>query len=278
MRNFYMTLLSNSSKEYYPGNKTSSFSVQLPRYMYLDGQWEVSLADIQYPYTFTNVTDDQVEIQLETMEITQQFIDWYKQRTGDEMPNFPATKTTLNILPGFYSDIKDIIGAINDEIGAHTQQKSFFVYNNKAQRVGCVNSGVAIGTKWVSSCKLCPRLALQLGFKPGTFISAKGNFAPNVANSGVIIPDKMLIYCNILEPQIIGDTWGKVLRIVSTNAGIDRPYYGQSCSINFNPSQYIPVQAQNFDTISIDIKDILGELIPFNSGALTVKLHFRKRR
>lgn len=271
-----MTLLSNSSMNAYPDNKTSSFTVQLPRYMYLSSGWEVSLAEIQYPYTFTNVEHDQTEIQIETMEITQEFYDWYSTRKNDyEIPPFESIWTTLRITPGFYSDVKDIIDSVNDAVSAHTQQEYYFVYDEKAHSVRCVNDVVNLGCRWVNECKLSPRLALQLGFRPNEIINA--GYAPHAANGGVIIPDKMLIYCDILEPQIIGDTWGKVLRIVSTNAGINKPYFGQSCSTNCNPPQYIPVQVQNFDTIHIDIKDIENRLLPFNYGTLTLKLHFRKK-
>lgn len=80
MKNFYMTLLSNSSMAYYPENKTSSFTVQLPRYMCLDGDWEVALVEIHYPYTFSNVEEGHNEIQLETLTVTDAYIDWFESK------------------------------------------------------------------------------------------------------------------------------------------------------------------------------------------------------
>lgn len=277
MKNFYMTLLSNSSRQYYPENKINSFTVHLPRYMYLTGDWEVSLTEIQYPYTFTNVEPGQIEIMLETVEITQEFFDWYRRSDAEETPEFPSTWSTHSIVPGFYTDIKDIVAAINETVYAHTQQKEFFSYNDKAHRVGCSNNTVKIGDKWIKACMLSNQLALQLGYNPDEIITTVGKYAPHVINTSAGIPDRMLVFCDILEPQIIGDSWGKVFRVVSTNADINRPYFGQPCSINFNTEQYIPVQSQNFETITIDILDIENRPVSFHYGTLSVKLHFRKK-
>lgn len=274
---FYMTLLSNSSMTYYPENRTTSFTVQLPRYMYLDGDWEVALTEIQYPYTFLNVENDENEIQLETYDITEELLHWHINDSPDKGPaplNDPIL-INCNIIPGYYTDIKDILTAINEEINKKTKQPTFFEFYAPANKVGAGNEIIEIGRKWIESCKLSTRLALQLGYQPNTKILG-GLYAPHVVNISTIIPEKMLIYCDILEPQIIGDSWGKVLRVVSTNAGIAKPYFGQSCSTMFNPPQYIPVQAQNFEGIKIDIRDIEGRLMPFQYGTLSVKLHFKK--
>ena len=42
---FYVTLPSNSSMEYFPDNKTSNFVTKLSRTLQLDGEWEVGLAE-----------------------------------------------------------------------------------------------------------------------------------------------------------------------------------------------------------------------------------------
>lgn len=272
-----MTLLSNSSMDYYPENKTTSFTVQLPRYMYLDGNWKVALVDIQYPYTFMNVENGENEIQLEAYEITAEFIKWYLDKNPDKGPTPLNNPFSINcdILPGYYSDIKDILSAVNSAISKETRQDTFFEFDSLANKVGTSNDVIEIGRKWIENCKLSPRLGLQLGYPPDTKINI-GVYAPHVVNISTIIPEKMLIYCDILEPQIIGDSWGKVLRVISTNSGIPHPYFGQSCSTTFNLPQYLPVQAHNFEAIRIDIKDIEAHPMLFQYGTLSVKLHFRK--
>lgn len=76
MKDFYMTLLSNSSMDYHPQNKTSSFTVQIPRYLTLEGDWTVGLAEIQYPYTFYTVSPEHNEFQLELIDVSRDFIKW----------------------------------------------------------------------------------------------------------------------------------------------------------------------------------------------------------
>ena len=52
---FYVTLLSNSSMQYFPDNKTSNFVTKLPRTLQLDGEWEVGLAEIVYSHAWYNI-------------------------------------------------------------------------------------------------------------------------------------------------------------------------------------------------------------------------------
>lgn len=274
-----MTLLSNSSMDYYPENKTSSFTVQLPRYMYLEGNWEVALTEIQYPYTFSNIEDGHSEIQLETIDITTDFIEWYiANKDPTTSPPFETVASTHSITPGFYEDIKDIVESINDAVGKATGQASFFNYDDRAHRVTAANDFVQTDRKWIESCKLSPRLGLQLGYQPNTVINGRPTYAQHVVNQCGIIPDKMLIYCDILEPQLFGDSWARVLRLVNVNGGHIRPYFGQPCSVTFNQLQYTPVQLTHFEAIHIDIKDIEGKMMPFQYGTLTVKLHFRRNK
>ena len=41
--------------QYFPDNKTSNFLTKLPRTLQLDGEWEVGLAEIDYPHTWYNI-------------------------------------------------------------------------------------------------------------------------------------------------------------------------------------------------------------------------------
>ena len=52
---FSLTLPSNSSVQIYPSNTVTNFITHLPISHFLDGDWEVGLAEIQYPYTWNNV-------------------------------------------------------------------------------------------------------------------------------------------------------------------------------------------------------------------------------
>ena len=43
--------------QYFPDNKTSNFVTQRSRTLQLDGEWEVGLTEIGYPYTWYNICE-----------------------------------------------------------------------------------------------------------------------------------------------------------------------------------------------------------------------------
>ena len=49
MSDFYLTLPSNSSMDYYKGNSLVNFTTRLPNAIDLNGDWEVGLVEIRYP-------------------------------------------------------------------------------------------------------------------------------------------------------------------------------------------------------------------------------------
>ena len=61
---FYVTLPSNSSVEYFPDNKTSNFVTKLSRTLQLDGEWEVGLAEIDYPHTWYNIREGKNSVEI----------------------------------------------------------------------------------------------------------------------------------------------------------------------------------------------------------------------
>lgn len=270
MSEFYMTLLSNSSMNIYPENKTSTFTVQIPRPVRLEGDWDVALAEIQYPYSFFTLQEGENKIEIRTHSATTEFVD----SKGKKIP--PTAWSTLQITPGFYDDVKEIIKAVNGAIKQATKLVDFFQIDNNSKRVSSKRSNtVQVGETVIASFKLHGRLALQLGFRPNEEVSSAIR-APHAANVTSGIPDIMLIYCDIIEPQIFGDSWSKLLRTLNTSDG-SANYFSKPCSVEFNQLQYLQIQRKQFDTVRIDIRDIAGKLMPFQYGTLCVKLHFKKR-
>ena len=90
------------------------------------------------------------------------------------------------------------------------------------------------------------------------------------------IPDKLFVYCDICEPYITGDVQTPLLRIVPVEAHGRDYEFGTNQVKHFSPLHYIPVRQTNFRTIEIDIIDEVGKKIPFESGTLTVTLHFKR--
>lgn len=272
MKNFYMTLLSNSSMDYHPQNKTSSFTVQIPRYIRLDGEWEVGLAEIQYPYNFHTVSKEHNEFDLELISVTPEFIKWCRENPKEMVGegNFPVTKVKCSIPAGFYSEITDVIVALNTVINNETKIPTVFEYNAETKMVKAENN--TAGDKFIQSCILSDRLSIQLGYPPKENVFSKQN-ASFVVNIRFGVPDQMIVYCDIIEPQIFGENLTRIIRSVNTDSDAS---FGTMIRQCFDSPQYIPVQMKQFETVSIDIRDVEGKFMPFQYGTLSVKLHLRQ--
>ena len=55
---FYITLPSNACQDIFPDNKTANYRVKLPQPLNLEGNWEVGMYSITYPYTWYTVGNE----------------------------------------------------------------------------------------------------------------------------------------------------------------------------------------------------------------------------
>ena len=94
---FYVMLPSNSSIEYFPDNKTWNFVTKLSRTLQLDGEWEVDLAERDYPHTWYDIREGK-----NSMEIY----------APDNL--YLVFKTVeFSIQPGYYEKVQDVINALH---------------------------------------------------------------------------------------------------------------------------------------------------------------------
>lgn len=245
---FYITLLSNSSINYFPENKSTCFSTQLQRSIKLSGEWTVAIVELQYPCTMLSVNNKE-----NTMRVI------FKATTG-------STKKVVRIEAGNYDSIDDLLLQINSNI--HLNEKVEFSINMSTKRVR-----VHFKTDEIKSLKLSNKLSLQLGFEPNTnlFYENQGSHPANVLLG---ITPQMFIYSDIVEPQLVGDNAAKLLRIVTVEK--DKYVYGSHKMIVFSQPHYVPVLKREFETLEIDIRSDTGEYVPFEFGTVCVKLHFKK--
>lgn len=162
---FYITLPSNSSMQFFPDNRTCCYITQLPRAIELLGEWEVGLAEIHYPLTFS-----------------------------------PISKS---------------------EISRNT----------------------AVGPVNLTRIPAC----------------------------------QMFVYCDLVEPRIVGDVYAPLLRVIQA-CGKPNSIRGESEMKTLSPPHYFPLMLTNFRTIEINIRDHTGKAVPFETGTLTVTLHFKRVR
>lgn len=243
---FYVTLPSDSSRNYFPENKISHFITRLPAPVELKGEWEVGLVEFIYPHTWYNVNQNN---NLFGFDLNDQ-----KSPFGRRIP------------PGFYESVDDILKAMSIE---EIKNKISFTYDPHTKKV-CIN--VKDKTKLI----LHEGIAQMLGFEPGEIASPDINIEQTIFSTYVADPCAhyrvLLVYSDIVEPQIIGDVLAPLLRIVNVR-GKD----GEMICETFDRPHYLPVSRKSFDSLEIVIRNHLGELTPFERGRSYVKLHFRQK-
>ena len=80
------------------------------------------------------------------------------------------------------------------------------------------------------------------------------------------------IYCNIVQPQIVGNTNVHLLRTIPVSRKS-----GDVITKTFTNIQYVLVQTKYFQDIEILLSSNTSEPVPFEHGMLIATLYFRKQ-
>ena len=129
----------------------------------------------------------------------------------------------------------------------------------------------------ITSLHMNGRLADLLGFKQKTLKRTLGEL---VKLTAVYPPDlrrsiySIYVYCNIIESIMVGSKRVPLLRAVHFNSGL----YGETISQHYPIPLYFSVNTQNISYVEVELRDDMGELIPFAEGKTSILLHFRRRR
>lgn len=290
---FYLTLLSNSSLDIFPENKTSSFKVFLNKEINLEGHWNCALSEIIYPNTFHNVGTGNEKI----------YVKFICNVVEDGLTLERKVKSfTLKIDLGFYTNLEALLKGVNrvfknqfscelfygeatednfiivqqqqlkamfgqmylDTVSLYREEEEIDEQTEKARKI---EYDVDI------NIRLDPILALQLGFTPCSNIFNL-EISPHTAGVTLGLPKEILIYVNIIEPQIISNVNAQVLKIVKA---LDKNMsFGETVAREILNRNYVRVNKKCFQVISIELRDSTGNFIPFAHGLSLVVVHFKK--
>jgi hypothetical protein len=194
---FYVTLPSDSSLRYFPDNKISHFTTQLPTPIVLNGEWEVGLSEIIYPHSWNNVNENN---------------HLFRYEIGNGKLN------TRVIPPGCY-DAPDIVKAVSKKL---PENQFFLSYNEITKRVKIqILKGAYLHLEGLSPLLGFPSVKLT-GVVRSTFVAdTHSDFS------------FFYVYSDIVEPQVVGDIQAPLLRIVKVDGKngeiischYDRPQY-----------------------------------------------------
>ena len=239
---FYLALPSNASMDVYPDNKIGNYRVKLPQTFDLNGEWEVGLYSVNYPNTWYTLQFQQNHIYYST--------DGGKTFWSSAIVDY-----------GYYTSIPELVESINTamkkELGDDKNIK--FSFNPRTHKVKvtlaknyCV--GLYGGSERI------------LGFGGGGDLKIrKSQESPYVADLHTIT--SIYVYCNIVQPQIVGNTTVPLLRSIAVSGNS-----GNIITETFNNIQYVPVQTKSFENIEILLRTDTGDPVPFERGK--VKRHY----
>ena len=236
---FYITLPSESSRDVFPENNPSEYTVRLPRWIQLKGEWEIGLHSIAYtPWNIVQPLDEPIS-----------FMNGGNKGKGGKMRKH-------------YSSVKEYIEAIND-----SQSHIEFVYESNGKVTAHLSPGYTV--------RLRREQAIVLGFM--TFGDSSETYdIKNVEESGLYKANlyrqtNILVYCNIVQPQIVGDRLIPLVAVVPYQkpTGTYETFYA------VENIHYIPVQTKSFQNIQVHLRSSTEETIPFEHGRAAITLHLK---
>jgi len=288
-REFIVNLVSNASMGLYPNNKIASFTtqlpgngIQLPRHADSTadnggggggGYWEVALLEISFPTRFKNVTVGEYSIM------------------ADRFQN-QALRTHVSL--GSHRNVESIM----DEINKSSKGLYRHTFDMDVDRLFDYKQN-PVTDKWeikpndpgahLSLLGDDLRAILGFGYEKGVNgIAQRSKAALN--NDGWVRAEypsdiqrlhTMMVYTNIIEHQIIGDTVAPLLRVIPLttkikNFALSGMESSQISKVFTHPLQYKRVQVNAFHSINIDLYAENGLLIPFTGvGRTSLTLLFR---
>lgn len=265
---FYLTLPSNSSMHVFPDNKISHFKTQLPKRISLQGEWELGLTEIHYPFDFVTIPSSQFWVGLEYNEAL-------LTTESEESKNTEREETSQDNQGAGNMSWKKIhfkgesFATIDSLIAAMEKNQDFGKFVTIKSEKSCVRIKLKNG---VSRLVLTPSLQRIFGLYEMDVRNSVES--ANLSNINACLPSQMFIYTDIIEHQHVGDVMAPLLRIVNIESS--RNATGKQFVSIFTHPHYSSVLKRDFQQIEIDIRDDLGRYVPFVRGSLNVKLHFRK--
>lgn len=306
---FMVTLPSNASASYYPNNGPNSFKIVLPQTLYLEGDWEMAIIGIQYPFNWPNFTEENLAVVSKFINDTSDSYTKTSNETCDTWKNeYKLDKgmkeleskveeyireeqldqinyRVLKMPTGYYSGIKEFgeyfssqfnsypdIAILNESGSSNTSCKLTPVYNPITKTIKFLKENIS--SFQILSFK--KDFAQCIGFETQLW-----NDQLFVAQADTITQkahlnnqNSMNVYCDIIKYQIVGDTQAPLLATLPVHGNPNEEFYWP-----FFPPYYISLNQNNISSIEIKICTESGDPFPFDkSGRVVCKLHFKRHR
>ena len=272
MNDFYVEVLSNAS---FLTNTCAEFRNKIQLLHPLEGQWEVGLSEISYTRSWFNIPMNS------TIGIAVAYAP-YTPYYDIENYDYIAIDAHLGVLKrGYYDSVELLVNEINKEIEHYDNKEiveflPYLFYDKTSTKQVYIVPG-----KNVKEEMIIPWFDFDLKMLLG--LEWYDVEHPKFNKQGVVLsqrpPDltmgirQLLVYCNLIIPQHVGDSTTKLLRSVEIPNDCN---FGDQITLNYEKPHYLPLLCNDFDEIEINIKDDVNQVIRFTYGRTRLKLHFRK--
>ena len=248
---FYITLPSESSIELFPENNPSEYTVRLPHWIHLKGNWEIGLHSITY--TLWNI--------IQPLDEPISFITGGKEGKGGKMRKH-------------YSSVKEYVDGINESLKKSHIDKSHVDKSNEIEFLE-LNGKVKVTLSSGYTVRLRREQAIVLGFMSfedsaeAYDVKKQEQTGPYKAN--LHRETNIHVYCDIVQAQIVGDKMAPLVAVVPCQETYDT----YETLYTVENIRYIPVQTKSFQDIKVHLRSSTEEPIPFEHGRATITLHVR---
>lgn len=199
----------------------------------------------------------------------QQNNDSDRQPATKEIITYHPTLETCVLQREYYDSIQALVFDLNNLFERKFKKQLELIYYPNINRCNLV-----FGNK-VTDLVISDRLAVVLGFNNNKFSRKESDqfkvFVSENPPDLQFCATRLFVYCDILESQIVGDTFSPLLFTIALEDT-------QKKIVTVNPLRsYINVARQSFDSINIFICNEFGEEAVFENGASSLSLHFRPK-
>jgi hypothetical protein len=252
---FYLTIHSDQSTFKGTENETGCFRVYLGHELLLPGKWEVGLAEIFYPMTIRIMSREEAMIFVE-----------YINPANDEVTEIKLIKLEKDEKGMVAMDNANFFQLLRDALSVHSieswledKARIYLAADHKSRKL-----------------IFSEKMRIALGLMENSFVLVPALYGPYGLNVKRLLPQQLFVSTDIIHHQMVGGSYDKTLRCVNVDS--EKYSYGCSGHERYETIHYYPLNHEKVDDIEIYIRDRFGKCVSFESGTLTVILHFRKVR
>ena len=298
---FYLHVVSTDSLTTYPDNQCSKFTNTLPTDITFPDvtKYECSLAEISYNSNFNNISDDCSFVLFDFLYLWPD-IDKYGKLYNIQIPsgNYESAQVVC-----------DYLNSLVDELDiSRLKNKKLFTYNMYTRKFDLNVDGlyltILIKGSLIDILGLERRLALpnQIGYigkskakeyyyypenpKPKEPTekryfknrrqswdsdSVHGGTSPFVAQMTCV--SAFLVYVDFIKDVVYGSRFSNVIRTAACRGKNN----GERIVDSFIKRIYVPIKFNQFNSISVEIRDFQSRPLEFLSGNVTCTFHIRPK-